>query len=152
MFTVWLRSRAAQPLLVAAALALVTVTAVTGLKATGFFFQGEVLAPATVPPVAGLCTAQLASDMGGTVSPLFCSNGDINRLAWRLIATDNPDVMRLGRNPRPADVGEAAARDLRDRMSGSRECSALTLSAAYYGWNFHIDPVTGLSLSCPILK
>jgi hypothetical protein len=108
------------------------------------------LAPATVPPAVGLCTAQLNRDQNGNVSPLFCSSGEINTLAWSYFAQQQLTVMALGPHVTPADVITAVEQDLRLRASATTECSAAMLAAAYYGWNFHIQPVSGLRTDCPI--
>jgi hypothetical protein len=112
----------------------------------------EVLPPASVPPVVDLCEQPLQHRVDGTFTPLFCSGGAINKEAWRYAAQDNPEVMRLGRDPAPSAVATAIQNDLRNLESGWGECSAAVLAAAYYGWTFHIDPVDGLPFDCPILR
>jgi len=108
------------------------------------------LSPAHVPPVVGVCTAQLSVDQNGNVSPLFCPSGEINSLAWNHYAQEQLRVMAMGQHPKPSDVETAVEQDLKARASATAECNAATLAAAYYGWNFHIKPVSGLRLDCPI--
>ena len=106
--------------------------------------------PAKVPPVVGLCTEQLSQDQNGDVAPLFCSSGEINTLAWNHLAGENLEVMTLGPHPTHAGVVTAIEQDLKARATSTEECNAATLAAAYYGWNFHIQPVSGLRIDCPI--
>lgn len=111
----------------------------------------QILAPATVPSLASLCTVPLTTGKG-SISPVFCSDGSINTTAWKALAQARPGVMKLGRHAKPSDVRQAIAVDMKAGMLANIECSAALVSAAYYGWNFHIDPVAGLGLDCPILK
>lgn len=152
MAAAWLRTKPVQRVGVGLGLLLAAGVAVAAFESMELNLRAEVLAPATVPPVGELCTEPLENAYPGSVSPLFCDNGDINTTAWKRIAEDRPEVMTLGRSPKPLDVDGAAARDLQSRMSAAQECAALELSAAYYGWNFHMDPVSGMSLACPVMK
>jgi hypothetical protein len=106
--------------------------------------------PAKLPPVVGLCTVQLGQDQNGDVTPLFCSSGEINTLAWNHLAGEQLEVMALGPHPTHAAVITAIEQDLKARATPTEECNAATLAAAYYGWNFHIQPVSGLRIDCPI--
>jgi hypothetical protein len=106
--------------------------------------------PAKVPPVVALCTVQLSQDQNGDVSPLFCASGEINTLAWNHLAGEQLGVMALGPHPTPAAVITAIEQDMKARASPTAECNAAVLAAAYYGWNFHIKPVNGLRMDCPI--
>ena len=109
----------------------------------------EVLAPATVPPAVGLCSAQLSYAADGNASPLFCSNHEINRLAWTYFAMGKPRVMALGLDASPSDVGSAVSADL-SNSTGPIECSAYELAAVYYGWSFGVDPTSGvITGGCP---
>ena len=108
------------------------------------------LSPARVPPVVGVCTQQLTVDRDGNVSPLFCPDGGINTLAWSYYARERLRVMAMGPHPKPAEVEAAVEQDLKTSASATAECNAATLAAGYYGWNFHIKPVSGLRLDCPI--
>lgn len=135
--------------LAAGGLAVVVASAVVAFH----FGQGsvgpEVLPPATVPSVVGLCTQQLSYTADGNASPLFCSNGEINRLAWNYFADLNLLVMALGSKATAGDVEAAVASDLNG--SDAIECSAYQLAAVYYGWNFGTDPTSAvLTGGCPI--
>jgi hypothetical protein len=135
--------------------AVVAVTVLVGSVAVAAFnslhsSRERTLWPANVPPVVALCTVQLSQDQNGDVSPLFCSSGEINTLAWNHLAGERLGVMALGQHPTPAAVISAVEQDVRGRASPTEECNAAVLAAAYYGWNFHIKPVSGLRLDCPI--
>jgi len=149
---IWAKSRSVQRVAMLTGLLVVAIVAVVAFNATRTMFNSEILPPATVPPVAGLCTEQLQHSPDGTVSPLFCPGGEINTLAWSYLATNNLQVMGLGRSAGPGEVRAAIAQDLRTHASGPVECNAALLAAAYYGWDFHIDPVDGLSLGCAIVR
>jgi hypothetical protein len=128
----------------------VGVVAVLGAVAVVAFHLGqerggpEVLSPATVPPVLGLCSAQLSYGADGNASPLFCSNHEINRAAWRYFAKLNLHVMALGPNAAPGDVESAVSADMSGSSTNPIECSAYQLAAAYYGWSFGVDPTSGV--------
>lgn len=110
----------------------------------------EVLPPAPGPPVVGLCSEPLTYGADGSASPLFCSNGDINRLAWKYFAGAHLSVMGLGIFASDTEVAAAIGSDMSGSATGLRECSAYRLAAAYYGWNFGVDPTTGaLPGGCP---
>jgi len=110
----------------------------------------EVLPPAPGPPVGGLCTAQLTNLADGSVSPLFCSNGDVNRLAWKYFADKNLAVMGLGIFAADTDVAAAIRQDLSGRATNTVECGAYQLASVYYGWGFGVDPAIGVLTACPI--
>ncbi|MGA7912895.1 MAG: hypothetical protein WCC30_15305 [Candidatus Dormiibacterota bacterium] len=111
----------------------------------------EVLPPAPGPPVSGLCTEQLTFLADGSVSPLFCSNGDVNRIAWRYFADKDLTVMGLGIFAADTDVATAIRQDLSGHATGAVECSAYQLASVYYGWGFGVDVTTGvLTGGCPI--
>jgi hypothetical protein len=131
---------------------VIGAVAVAAFIAVQILSNAEILSPATVPPVTALCTAQLTTAEDGTISPLFCSDGQLNMRAWDYLAADNLQVMALNRNAGPDKVRAAITEDLRTRASGPRECNAALLAAAYYGWSFHIDPVAGLALDCAIVR
>jgi len=128
------------------------VVAVAGLALGGHNSQSpEVLPPAPGPPVGGLCSAQLTHLPDGSVSPLFCSNGDVNRLAWRYFAGKNLSVMGLGIFAADTDVATAIRQDLSAHATDAVECGAYQLASVYYGWGFGIDPTIGvLAVGCPI--
>lgn len=111
----------------------------------------EVLPPAPGPPVVALCSEQLSIGSDGNVSPLFCSNGAINRLAWKHFADARLSVLGLGIFASDTDVATAVGQDMRGNSTGPMECSAYRLAAAYYGWSFGVDPTIGvLNGGCPI--
>ncbi len=104
----------------------------------------EVLPPAPGPPVTGLCSAQLSYGADGNVLPLFCSNGDINRLAWKYFADKRLMVMGLGIFAADTDVATAIRQDLSGQATSQVECSAYQLASVYYGWGFVVDPTNGV--------
>lgn len=97
----------------------------------------RVLWPATVPPHVAECSKQLLYYEDGNATPLFCSNGDINVLAWRYFALMYPLVMMLGPDANPSEVKEALCADLDlNHSTAPIETSAYQLSIAYYGWKY----------------
>jgi len=111
----------------------------------------EVLPPAPGPPVGRLCTQPLTTMPNGSVTPLFCSNGDVNRLAWRYFADKNLTVMGLGIFAADTDVATAIRQDLSGHATEAVECSAYQLASVYYGWGFGVDPTSGaLAGGCPV--
>jgi hypothetical protein len=144
--------RVARWWLVGIGLVVAVVIAVLAFNDMRARMPGEILPPASVPPVVALCSQPVSPSVDGTVSPLFCENGALNKQAWISLAADGTEVMRVGRDATPAAVLLAIRDDLRDRESGARECSAALLAAAYYGWSFHVAPVDGLPIDCPILN
>ncbi len=136
----------------AAAIACAIAVAIAGLALGNHGSSNpEVLPPAPGPPVGGLCTAQLTSLPDGRVSPLFCSNGDVNRLAWQYFADKNLAVMGLGIFAADTDVATAIRQDLSGHATDAVECSAYQLASVYYGWGFGVDPTSGvLTGGCPI--
>lgn len=148
----WARTRPIHAVWVGLAGVAALLVAAGAFNAMRAEFSPQTLYPASVPSLDSLCSVEVHSSIDGDVSPLFCSDGSINTNAWAEFAANAPTVMMLGRNATPADVMSAMTFDLRTNMSGTRECSATVLAAAYYGWNFHVNPVSGLTLECPILK
>ena len=110
----------------------------------------EVLPPAPGPPVGGLCNAQLTQLPDGSVSPLFCANGDVNRLAWRYFAGKNLRVMGLGLFAADTDVAAAIRQDLSGHAGDAVECGAYRLASVYFGWGFAVDPASGALPGCPV--
>ena len=131
---------------------LAVVVTVAGLSLGGQHSASpEVLPPAPGPPVGRLCTAQLTQLPDGSVSPLFCTNGDVNRLAWRYFAGKNLRVMELGIFAADTDVAAAIRQDLSGHAGEAVECAAYQLASVYYGWGFGVDPASGaLAGGCPI--
>jgi len=128
------------------------VVAVAGLVLGGHGSPNpEVLPPAPGPPVGGLCSEQLTYRADGNASPLFCTNGDVNRLAWRYFADKRLTVMGLGIFAADTDVATAIRQDLSGHATDAVECSAYQLASVYYGWGFGVDPTIGiLTGGCPI--
>lgn len=99
------------------------------------------LAPATVSPSVHLCSHQLLIGADGNASPLTCSNGDLNELAWEYYAKASLNVMALGPDVVPSQVLSAMCSDVSSGESTSLvEMSAYDISALYYGWHFGISP------------
>lgn len=129
-------------------LAIVVAVAVVAYQLGRRTAGSEVLPPASVPPVVGICSAQLSYGADGNASPLFCSNGEINRLAWEYFAKGNPRVMALGPNASDSDVESAVSSDIVG-STGPIECSAFQLAYVYYGWSFGVNPTSGAIEGCP---
>lgn len=103
----------------------------------------QVLAPAGVPPIAGLCSYKLLSTADGNVLPTFCRSGAINVLAWRWYVPISSNVMSLGRSATLQAVRTAMCRDGKNYHATNVEKRyAYEISAAYYGWRFATDPIT----------
>jgi hypothetical protein len=99
-----------------------------------------VLAPATDPPVANLCSATIATTADGNASPLICKSGAVNVQAWRFYATVSASVLGLGLNPTEGQVESAICDDLNhNQATRPEEASGYTLASTYYGWSFAID-------------
>jgi hypothetical protein len=60
--------------------------------------MGE-LAPATVMPAVGLCSAPLIATADGNFEPLFCSRGALNVAAWRKYTELGPHILGAGGYP-----------------------------------------------------
>ncbi|HET7339456.1 MAG TPA: hypothetical protein VFK22_07905 [Candidatus Dormibacteraeota bacterium] len=100
----------------------------------------QVLAPATDPPVANLCSAAIATTADGNASPLICKSGAVNVQAWRFYATVSASVLGLGLNPTQGQVESAICDDLNhNQATRPEETSGYTLASTYYGWSFAID-------------
>jgi hypothetical protein len=135
-------------MLAGGALVIIAAVAVTAYLIGRGGSSSEALAPATVPPVVALCSAQLSYGADGNASPLFCSNGEINRLAWSYFAKDTPKVMALGPNATPSDVEAAVSADMHG-STGPIECSTFQLAYVYYGWSFGVNPTSNVLVDCP---
>jgi hypothetical protein len=114
----------------------------------------KILKPANIPPKVAECKQSLIYASNGNLSPVKCSNGNLNILAWNAISAQEPKVMRLGYSPTQSQVqsamcsdASAANIDSSVAISAPIEETAYYLSALYYGWNFSINPATVLS-SC----
>lgn len=107
----------------------------------------KVLKPATLKPKIAECSQPLTYASDGNPSPVQCSNGALNVLAWNALSAIEPSVMRLGYSPTVAQVeadmcadANAANADSSAAISAPLEATAYQLSALYYGWNLNINP------------
>ena len=105
----------------------------------------QVLAPATVLPIARLCQHRLTSTADGNYTPTLCRGGAVNVLAWRAYVGIAPGVMSLSRGSTVLEVEQAMCRDGKSRHATNPELeSAYELAAAYYGWKFGATPIDWL--------
>ena len=108
----------------------------------------QVLPPATVLPVARLCTTKTIATANGNVQPVLCRGGAVNVQAWKFYATAiAPSVLAAGPAARLPDVELAACRDgARFRDTMPELDWAFVIASAYYGWTFAFDP---REMTCP---
>jgi hypothetical protein len=111
-----------------------------------------VLTPATVPSKTPECSQQLTYASNGSPSPVSCSNGYLNMLAWNALSALELKVMTLGYSATPSQVqsalcvdANAADADSKASASNAIEESAYQISAIYYGWSFATNPSVVLS-------
>ena len=98
------------------------------------------LAPASVAPTRGLCSAGLQRYQDGSAGPLFCRSGAINVDAWTYLAPIDSNVLAAGPSATIDDVEAAIRSDFGDNHSTNAiEYSGYQLAAAYYGWNLGFD-------------
>jgi hypothetical protein len=110
----------------------------------------EVLAPATVLPIARLCQLRLTTTADGNYTPTLCRGAAINVLAWRAYVGIAPSVMSLSRSATMVEVEQAMCRDGKSRHDTNPELEyAYGLSAAYYGWKFGDAPMNWLDAPDP---
>ncbi len=126
----------------------VTVTQTSAASTSVASTAESILPPATVPPQAPECSAQLQIGADGNAGPLTCPNGALNALAWAYFAKDDPLVMTLGPNATPDQVLQAMCSDLHTNSTGVIELSAYRLAALYYGWQFGISPTQEFPGAC----
>jgi hypothetical protein len=101
----------------------------------------QVLPPATDAPVANLCSKPITTTSDGNATPLFCSTGAVNVLAWAYYGAISASVMSLGLNPNNGQPQAAMCDDIaHNGAKQSQEANAYRLAAAYYGWSFTFDP------------
>ncbi len=99
------------------------------------------LAPATDPPVAKLCSTPITTTSDGNATPLFCHDGAVNVLAWAYYGAVGVSIMSLGLNPSSGQPQAAMCDDMaHNGAKPSQEANAYRLAAAYYGWSFTFDP------------
>jgi len=101
----------------------------------------RVLPPATDPPTAQLCSKPISTTSDGNASPLFCSTGAVNVLAWAFYGAVSASILSLGLNPSSGQPQAAMCDDIaHNGAKQAQEVSAYRLAAAYYGWTFTFDP------------
>jgi len=101
----------------------------------------HVLPPATDPPAAQLCSKPIATTSDGNATPLLCSSGAVNVLAWAYYGAVSASILSLGLNPSSGQPQAAMCDDIaHNGAKQTQEVSAYHLAAAYYGWTFTFDP------------
>ena len=107
----------------------------------------SILKPAIVPSKTAECSQALTYSSDGNPSPIQCSNGDLNELAWNALAALEPIVMKLGYQPSTQQVisaictdGNAANADSTPAIAAPIETSVYRIASLYYGWHFSINP------------
>jgi len=115
----------------------------------------DVLKPATVPSRVALCSETLSYAANGDPSPIQCSNGALNTLAWQSLSALEPKIMTLGYSPSITQVDNALCLDANDADVDSSsniaepiEASIYQITSLYYGWNFNINIPSVLSHDC----
>jgi hypothetical protein len=97
-----------------------------------------------VQPASAACTEQVTYDADGNVSPLTCTNGGVNTVAWHVYAygqsgtkLDSSELLRLGRYASPTQVYQAMCYDYANvyKTKPITE-NAEEIAEAYYGWQF----------------
>lgn len=110
-----------------------------------------ILAPATTPSAVGVCTQQMEFGADGNASPILCSDGAVNTLAWTYFDQSYPGIFAIGAYATVNQVAQAVTQ-METNGTIPTEESAYCLAKAYYGWQFGIslDPAnqTGASASC----
>ena len=101
-----------------------------------------VLSPATVLPVARLCSVMYGfATAEGLYGPPFCVDGSINEVAWGEFSSVTPHVLAAGRPATTGEVDGAIEADAALGATAAQEYWAYLLAAAYYGWTFTPSPV-----------
>jgi hypothetical protein len=110
-----------------------------------------VLAPASVPPLVNECRQKLTYSADGNASPLTCTSGGLNVLAWRFYASVGTAVMSLGRGAALHRIYSSMCTDNSvDHATGPEEQAAATLASEYYGWGVVPQVSTfEVGISCP---
>lgn len=110
-----------------------------------------ILAPATTPSAVGVCTQQMQFGADGNASPILCSDGAVNSLAWTYFDQQYPGIFAVGAYATLSQVQQAVMAMESDGTIPTEE-SAYCLAKAYFGWEFGVslDPVnqTGLTSTC----
>ena len=98
------------------------------------------LAPASDPPVANLCSAAITTTADGNAAPLLCRSGAVNVAAWRFYATVSASILGLGLNPTEGQAESAICDDLNhNQATRPEESNGFKLASTYYGWSFAVD-------------
>lgn len=112
-----------------------------------------ILSPATVPSKTAECSQSVTYSSSGSPSPLQCSNGNLNIVAWQALSAQEPKVMSLGYSPSASDLQAAVCSDINaaasDSVAGADnaiEQAVLQIASLYYGWSF--ANITGYSANC----
>lgn len=95
-----------------------------------------ILAPATVPSAVGICSQQMSFGADGNASPIICSNGAVNVLAWNYLWLNAPALFAAGPDATQVQVAALVAQLQGPTPSNESE---FCLAAAYYDWQFAID-------------
>jgi hypothetical protein len=118
----------------------VTVSLFTVISAGAATHTGR-LSPAPSPPLGKACSHSLFHDADGNVTPLLCSQGRFNVLAWSWYARISPaPVLSLARDATLTEVERALCR-VQSSTSPMR-ISEYSLASAYNRWHFSKNPVT----------
>jgi hypothetical protein len=108
-----------------------------------------VLPPARSLPVVALCSQPVTTNEDGGATPLTCTNGALNMLAWEFYAGLSPRVLSAGPTATDKGVRSAMCTDwIRGHATAPEVRSAYELAAAYYGWSFDTDPTDLLFAGC----
>ena len=100
----------------------------------------QALPPATDEPVANLCSARIQTTPDGRATPLLCSSGAVNVLAWRFYSTVSASILGLGLNPTQGQAESAVCDDIvHNHATRLEEADGFKLAATYYGWTFVVD-------------
>jgi len=115
----------------------------------------NILKPALVPSRVAFCSSPLSYSSSGDPSPVQCSNGALNVLAWQSLSALEPKVMTLGYSPTVSQLDQALCLDANDADVDSSaniaepiEASIYQISALYYGWNFNVNIPNVLANDC----
>jgi hypothetical protein len=102
----------------------------------------QALPPATDLPSADLCSAQIQTTADGRATPLVCSSGAVNVLAWKFYSSISASILGLGLNPTQGQAESAVCDDLiHNHATRPEEVDGFKLASAYYGWSFVVDPL-----------
>jgi hypothetical protein len=102
----------------------------------------QALPPATDLPSADLCSKTISTTADGRATPLLCTSGAVNVLAWKFYASISASILGLGLNPTQGQGESAVCDDLaHNHATRPEEVDGFKLAATYYGWNFQVDPL-----------